>query len=65
MKKVKFTVLMCTYYKDDPALLESSILSIFRNTIKPDFFILTVDGKIPNKNWEIIHKLKKKIYISN
>ena len=59
MKKVKFTVLMCTYYKDDPNLLESSILSIFRNTIKPDFFILTVDGKIPIKNWEIIYKLKK------
>mgnify|MGYP001333461278 CR=1 FL=1 len=62
MKKVEFTVLMCTYYKDDPKLLESSIVSIFQNTIKPDFFILTVDGKIPNKNWEIIYKLKK-IYI--
>ena len=52
---------MCTYYKDDPKLLESSIVSIFQNTIKPDFFILTVDGKIPHKNWEIIYKLKKYI----
>ena len=63
MKEIKFTVLMCTYYYDDPKLLELSIKSIFKNTIKPNFFILTVDGKIPKKNWGIINKLRKKYKI--
>lgn len=63
MKEIQFTVLMCTYYKDDHKLLELSIESIFKNTVKPDFFILTVDGEIPKINWEIITKLTKKYKI--
>ena len=47
MKKIDFTVLMCTCYFDNPKLLKLSIESIFKNTINPDFFILTIDGKIP------------------
>ena len=63
MKKIEFTVLMCTYFYDDPKLLKLSIESIFKNTINPDFFILTLDGEIPNKNLEIINKLKEKYKI--
>ena len=63
MEKIEFTVLMCTYYYDDPKLLKLSIESIFENTINPDFFILTIDGQIPNKNLEIIEKLKVKYKI--
>ena len=63
MKEIKFTLLMCTYYYDDPKLLELSIESIFKNTIKPNFFILTVDGEIPKKNWDVIIKLRKKYKI--
>ena len=63
MKAIKFTVLMCTYYYDEPELLKISIESIFQNTINPDFFILTIDGKIPKNNWRIIKNLRKKYKI--
>ena len=63
MKKIDFTVLMCTCYFDNPKLLKLSIESIFKNTITPDFFILTIDGKIPKTNWEIINKLSEKYEI--
>ncbi len=57
MKKVSFTVLMCTYYKDDPDLLEKSIESVFKNSIKPNYFILTIDGPIPKSNERIIKRI--------
>ena len=60
MKKVSFTVLMCTYFKDDPYLLRKSIESIFQNSIKPNFFILTVDGPIPKLNKDTIQILINK-----
>ena len=50
MKKTSFTVLMCTYFRDDPYLLEKSIESVFINSIKPNYFILTIDGPIPKLN---------------
>jgi len=63
MKKDSFTVLMCTYLNDDPYLLKKSIESVFSNTIKPDYFILTVDGPIPKSNQKTINELSKKFPI--
>lgn len=60
MKRASFTVLMCTYSKDDPSLLEKSIESVFKNTIKPTDFILTVDGPIPKLNEKIIKIISNK-----
>jgi glycosyltransferase involved in cell wall biosynthesis len=60
MKRASFTVLMCTYSKDDPYLLEKSIESVFKNSIKPNHFILTIDGPIPKLNEKIINKISKK-----
>ena len=60
MKIESFTVLMCTYYKDDPFLLEKSIESVFNSSIKPNFFILTIDGSIPELNKKIIKKISAK-----
>ena len=60
MKKTSFTVLMCTYFRDDPYLLEKSIESVFLNSIKPNYFILTIDGPIPSLNQKIIKKITKK-----
>ena len=60
MKRSSFTVLMCTYFKDDPFLLEKSIESVFKNSIKPNYFILTIDGPIPKLNEKIINKISKK-----
>ena len=63
MKKIDFTVLMCTCYYDNPRLLKLSVESIFKNTINPDFFILTIDGDIPKTNWNIINQLSDKYKI--
>ena len=60
MKRASFTVLMCTYFKDDPYLLEKSIESVFKNSTKPNHFILTIDGPIPKLNEKIINKISKK-----
>ena len=57
MQRKSFTVLMCTYGKDNPYLLKKSIESVFKNSIKPDYFILTIDGPIPKLNLEIIKKI--------
>ena len=60
MKRANFTVLMCTYFNDDPYLLEKSIESVFINSIKPNYFILTIDGPIPKSNEKIIKKIIEK-----
>ena len=60
MKITSFTVLMCTYYKDNPYLLEKAIESVFKNSIRPNFFILTIDGPIPKLNEKIIQKISKR-----
>ena len=60
MKNKSFTVLMCTYFKDDAHLLEKSIESVFKNSIEPDYFILTIDGSIPKLNEKIIKKMSNK-----
>ena len=59
MKKIKFTLLMCTYKKDNALILEKAIKSIYENTIIPDEFILTIDGPIPEENDKVIKKLSK------
>lgn len=63
MQPVSFTVLMCTYFKDDPYLLKKSIKSVFNNSIKPNFFILTIDGPIPKLNEDIIKSISNKYSI--
>lgn len=42
-----FTVLMAVYRGDDAALFERAVRSVFDNTLRPDAFILVVDGPIP------------------
>ena len=60
MKRANFTVLMCTYFNDDPYLLEKSIEIVFINSIKPNYFILTIHGPIPKSNEKIIKKIIEK-----
>ena len=42
-----FTVLMCVYKYDDINLFEKAVKSVYSNTVKPDYFILIIDGPIP------------------
>ncbi len=41
------TVLMAVYGKDDIGLFVRAVQSVYSNTLRPDFFLLVVDGPIP------------------
>lgn len=45
-KTYDFTVLMAVYRRDKPDLFEKAVQSIFSNTLKPNDFILVVDGAV-------------------
>lgn len=38
---------MAVYGRDDPALFERALASVFSNTLEPDQFVLVVDGPVP------------------
>jgi glycosyltransferase involved in cell wall biosynthesis len=59
-----FTVLMSVYYKNDSALLEKAIKSIYFNTLTPNYFILIVDGPIPLALRKKILSLKRKFHFN-
>jgi glycosyltransferase involved in cell wall biosynthesis len=42
-----FTVLMAVYGRDDPELFRRAVESVYQNTIRPDDFVLVVDGPVP------------------
>jgi glycosyltransferase involved in cell wall biosynthesis len=42
-----FTVLMAVYGRDEVKLLERAVRSAFANTLRPDAFLLVVDGPVP------------------
>ena len=42
----KYSVLMSVYYKENPEWFQSSIASIFAQTVQPDEFILIEDGPL-------------------
>jgi glycosyltransferase involved in cell wall biosynthesis len=42
-----FTVLMAVYGRDDPPLFGRALESVYNNTLKPDEFVLVVDGPVP------------------
>lgn len=50
---VNFSVLICVYKNDDPALFNLALESIFKNSLQPQEVILVVDGEI-NQSLEII-----------
>lgn len=53
------TVLMAVYGKDNVALFERAVRSVFENTLIPDAFILVVDGYVPEALDNVIHALEK------
>lgn len=57
---MKFTVLMPTYDKVKLYLLKKSINSVIFSSIKPDEFLILVDGKISNNKKNFLLKIEKK-----
>ncbi len=55
MVKTKFSVCMCTYFKDDPKWFCRAVESILNQTVKPDEVVLVVDGPVGEElNAEIL-----------
>jgi hypothetical protein len=62
--KYKFCVLMPIFQRDDIyKIIDKAILSIFKNSIIPNQFIIIVDGPLKNKFIKKIYFYKKKYKI--
>jgi glycosyltransferase involved in cell wall biosynthesis len=59
-----FTVLMAVYAKDDVLLFEKAVMSVFKNDLQPDAFVLVVDGPVPDLLSHLIESLKVRCGIS-
>lgn len=58
-----FTVLMAVYQKDDLALFERAVHSVYANTLPPDAFVLVVDGPVPQVLHNAIRSLQARYAI--
>lgn len=55
----RFSVLMSCYHNDKPEYLDLAIQSVLESTIKPNEFIIVVDGVVPYSVREILKKYSK------
>lgn len=55
-----FTVLMAVYQRDDIALFERAVHSVYANTLLPDAFVLVVDGPVPHALQNAIQNLQER-----
>lgn len=53
---LKYSVLMSVYAKDNPEYLKVSIESMLNQTVKPEQFVIVLDGPIPRKIADIIEQ---------
>ncbi len=50
--------MMAVYAKDDVPLFEKAVMSVFKNDLQPDAFVLVVDGPVPDLLLHSIESLK-------
>lgn len=55
-----FAVLMAVYRKDSPSLFEKAVNSVFMNSLKPNQFIIVIDGPIEGPLRSMAEKLRSK-----
>lgn len=59
-EEYKFSVLMSVYHKENPNYFKEALDSIlFNQTLKPDEFVLVVDGRVNNDLNKIINEYEK------
>ena len=61
MKKniLPFSVLMSVYYYDNPLFFDQALSSVFNQTVLPDELVLVVDGPIPERTKDVIHRFRE------
>ena len=57
---MKYSVLITVYKKDNPEYFRKALISMIKQTKKPDEIILVKDGPITNEIQQVINKLDKK-----
>lgn len=55
-----FTVLMSTYYKENPEYARQALKSIFNQTLLPNEVVLVEDGPLTDKLYEVIEEYRSK-----
>ena len=58
---MKFSVLLCVYYKDNYHWFKNTLISLFEQTKKADEIVIVIDGKVNNDLEKIIKIFKKKL----
>lgn len=58
--KLKFSVLMSVYYKENPEYLKLALDSVINQTLRPDEIVLVQDGKLTNALYEVIETFVNK-----
>ena len=56
-----YSVLMSVYYKENPAYLRQSMLSIYNQTLPTNNFVVVCDGPLTNELDEVLFEMKKKV----
>ena len=59
-KSFNYSVLMSVYYKEKPEFLDLSVNSVMNQTVKPNDFVLVLDGPLTDELYDEINKLKTK-----
>lgn len=57
--KMKFSVLISVYERDNPEHFKEAIESIVHQTVKPDEIVLVIDGPIGNHLRKMVNRLKE------
>lgn len=60
MKELKFSVLLCVYYKDDPINFETALKSVIDQSLVPNEINIICDGKLTDELDGIINKYTRK-----
>lgn len=55
MNRIKFSVLLSLYYKENPLFLQESLDSIFRQTLPPDEVVLMEDGPLTQELYQVVN----------
>lgn len=56
MDRLKFSVLISLYYKENPEFLRKSLNSVYKQTLLPDEVILVEDGPLTSELYEVVEE---------
>ena len=58
--KIKFSVLMCLYYKEKPQYVRERFQSLLDQSVNADEWVIVEDGPLTNDMYCLLEEYKKK-----